>query len=477
MSQAPPSPAQQAPLGVWGGVECSVVRVGDTWRDQLRDTGHHDRGTEDIERLAALGLRTLRYPLLWERHDPADAKTLCWHQRQVARLQSHGIDVIAGLVHHGSGPAQTSLTDQLFPERLAVHASAMAQRHPGVRRWIPVNEPLTTARFSCLYGHWYPHLHDEGAFLRAVANQCRATLLAMRAIRAHVPDAEFLSTEDIGRVFSTARLGGQAAYENDRRWLSLDLLCGRMTHGHPWRGYLEEHGVPASHLDELATGEAAPDVIGVNHYATSDRFLDHRLNLYPEHLHGGNGRLAYVDTEAIRAGVAQTRVGWLPRLREVWARYGRPMALTEVHLGCTDPIESVRWLMEAWHAAEAVRAEGARCLGVTAWALFGLVDWDSLLRERRGMTEPGAFDTRVQPPRPTVIADAVRALAQQGRFAHPSLKQPGWWRRADRVHEGLRRNRHSPSSCGTSAAGRPSRRRCSPSWRAPRCPQSARSMR
>ncbi len=434
----PAQPEPDPPLALWGGVECSVVRVGDVWRDQLRDTGHHDRGAEDVARLAGLGLRTLRYPLLWERHGAMDADASAWHTRQLASLEAHGIEVIAGLVHHGSGPAGTDLLDPLFPERLAEHASAMARLHPGVRRWIPVNEPLTTARFACLYGHWYPHLQDEGAFLRATANQCRATLLAMRAIRAHDRNAAFVSTEDIGRVFSTETLAGQAGYENDRRWLSLDLLCGRVGAHHPWRGYLEGHGVPASHLDELATGEAAPDVIGVNHYATSDRFLDHRVQLYPRQLRGGNGRMEYVDTEAVRAGVASSRVGWLPRLREVWSRYGRTMALTEVHLGCDDPAESVRWLMEAWRAAEAMRAEGARCVGVTAWALFGLVDWDSLLRERRGRVEPGAFDTRAEPPRPTLIAEAVRALAQDGRFVHPSLNRPGWWRRADRVHEGLR---------------------------------------
>ncbi len=425
-------------LALWGGVECSVVRVGDTWRDQVRDTGHHDRGTADIARLASLGLRTVRYPFVWERNDPASREAARWHDRQLASLQDHGIAVIAGLVHHGAGPAQTSLLDPLFPERLAEHAARMARRHPSISAWIPVNEPLTTARFACLYGHWHPHLHDEGAFLRAVVNQCRATLLSMRAIRAHSPDARFLSTEDVFRVFSTSPLGEQAGYENDRRWLSLDLLCGRLTRDHPWRGFLEAHGVDPAHLDALATGEAAPDVIGVNHYATSDRFLDHRMGLYPRHLRGGNGRVDYVDTEAIRAGVAPHLIGWAPRLREVWARYGRPMAITEVHLGCADPAESVRWLMEAWEAALTVRAEGAHCLAVTAWALFGLVDWDTLLRERHGRTEPGAFDVRSRPPQPTAIAAAVTALARQGAYAHPSLDHPGWWRRSDRVHEGLR---------------------------------------
>ena len=45
---------------------------------------------------------------------------------------------------------------------------AVAERYPWVEHYTPVNEPLTTARFSGLYGHWYPHARDDGAFLRAL---------------------------------------------------------------------------------------------------------------------------------------------------------------------------------------------------------------------------------------------------------------------------------------------------------------------
>ena len=430
-----------APLELWGGVECSVVRIGDAWRDQVRETGHHDRAASDLDRLADLGLRTLRYPVLWERVTPGQpgACGWGWHDRQLAHLERRGIAVIAGLVHHGSGPRGTHLLDPLFPERLAAHAGRAAARYPSVHAWTPVNEPLTTARFGCLYGYWHPHERETGAFLRAVANQCRAALLAMRAIRAQAPGARFVHTEDIGRVFATPPLADQATYENDRRWLSLDLLCGRLGRDHPWRGYLEAYGVPARHLDELATGEAAPDVIGVNHYATSDRFLDHRLPLYPPHLRGGSEERAYADTEALRADLDPGATGWAARLREVWVRYRRPLAVTEAHLGCDDPREQVRWLMEAWDAARALRAEGADVRAVTAWALFGLVDWNTMLRERRGHYEPGAFDARRNPPQPTALAEAVSALATGGTYAHPMLDEPGWWRREERVHAALRR--------------------------------------
>ena len=435
----PLSQVAGAPLEVWGGIECSVVRVGDTWRDQVHETGHHHRAALDLDLLAALGLRTLRYPVLWERLASEDAAGWEWQDRQIEALRRRNIEVIAGLIHHGSGPAGTSLLDPLFAEKLAAYAGQVAGRYPSIGSWVVVNEPLTTARFSCLYGHWYPHLTDEAAFLRATANQARAALLAMRAIRAQAPGARFVHTEDVGRVFATPAVAAQAAYENERRWLSLDLLCGRLGRDHPWRRRLEACGVPAAHLDELATGEAAPDLIGVNHYVTSDRFLDHRVQLYPPAMRGGNGRQVYADTEAARVDLGGGLTGWEARLREVWARYQRPIAITEAHLGCDDTAEQMLWLMEAWDAAQVLRAEGADVRAVTAWALFGLMDWNTMLCERRGHYEPGAFNARMAPPAAGPLAAMVAGLAREARFSHPVLDGLGWWRRHDRVHEALRR--------------------------------------
>jgi dTDP-4-dehydrorhamnose reductase len=51
---------------LWAGVECTVNRVGDDYSDQLERTGHALR-LKDLERLAELGVRRLRYPVLWER--------------------------------------------------------------------------------------------------------------------------------------------------------------------------------------------------------------------------------------------------------------------------------------------------------------------------------------------------------------------------------------------------------------------------
>jgi len=424
-------------LELWGGLECSVVRIGDAWRDQVRETGHHVRDG-DLALVRALGIRTLRFPVLWERCTPGEPQHCGWdwHDRRMGQMIELGISPIVGLLHHGSGPQGTDLLHPEFARGLAGHAGRVADRYPHVQWWTPVNEPLTTARFSCLYGHWYPHRQDEGAFFRAVANQCHAALLSMRAIRARIPHARFVHTEDVGHTFSTPDMQFQARHENERSWLSLDLLCGRLDRAHPWRDRLEKAGVGATILDELAAGEACPDLIGVNHYVTSERFLDHRQHLYPPDLQAPVG---YTNTEAARVFLPQAAAtGWAVRLQEVWRRYGLPIAVTEAHLGCSDPAEQLRWLMQAWTAAVRLRTEGVDVRAVTAWALFGLVDWDSMLREQSNHYEPGVFDAMQSEPRPTLLAEAVSSLARTGTFAHPALLQSGWWERDERVHETLR---------------------------------------
>src|SRR4051812_12675041 len=140
---------------IWGGIECTINRVNDAYFDQLDYAGHYERDS-DIEVLAGLGVKKLRYPLLWERHQPRKNMAIdwSWTENRLRQIRSHQIEVIAGLVHHGSGPAFTSMIDRNFPQYLADYARQVAEKFPWIEYYTPVNEPLTTARFSGLYGLW-----------------------------------------------------------------------------------------------------------------------------------------------------------------------------------------------------------------------------------------------------------------------------------------------------------------------------------
>ena len=85
-------------------------------------------------------------------------------------------------------------------------------------------------------------------------------------------------------------------------------------------------------------------MIGVNHYVTSERYLDENLNQHETRTHSGNGRHCYADTEVVRAAPDQ-RLGVANLLLQAWERYRLPIVVTEAHLGdCVD--EQKRWLGE-----------------------------------------------------------------------------------------------------------------------------------
>src|SRR5688572_24342610 len=159
---------------LWGGIECTIVRVGDDYRDQNVETGHASRPA-DIDLIAGLGIGTILYPILWEsvaREGP-DRLDFAWTDERLHMLRERGIKVVGGLLHHGSGPAFTGLLDPDFPRKLADYAARAAERYPWIETWTPVNEPLTTARFAGLYGHWHPHRRDLATFARILVNQSK----------------------------------------------------------------------------------------------------------------------------------------------------------------------------------------------------------------------------------------------------------------------------------------------------------------
>lgn len=414
---------------LWGGHECTINRVGAQYGDQTRATGHSLRA-DDLDRFAELGIAALRYPVLWEHVAPEDPEILDWRwtDARLARLRALAIRPIVGLVHHGSGPHYTDLLDPGFAPGLARFAGAVATRYPWVRDWTPVNEPLTTARFSTLYGHWYPHQRDENAFWLALLNQIDGVRLSMREIRRVNPEARLIQTDDLGRTWATVPLRHQAAFDNVRRWMGWDLLCGKVMHGHPLWERLVAAGF-GDRLRALLDDPCPPDVIGVNHYLTSDRFLDHRLQRYPPDAAGGNADQRFADVAAVR--VLEPYAPGLDRaLREAWERYGIPVAATEVHNGCTRE-EQMRWMHDAWQTAIDLRGAGVAVEAVTNWALLGNQGWDTLLTAP-GRYEAGAFDVRGPAPRATALARMLPAL-RAGLPVHVTASTAGWWRRPVRL--------------------------------------------
>lgn len=419
-------------MEIWAGIECTINRVGDQFNDQCKLLGHWLRN-EDLDHIRDLGVQKLRYPILWENIAPhsLDGCDFSKVDVKLQQLRDHGIEPIVGLVHHGSGPSYTSLLDPEFPEKLARYARIVAERYPWLNIYTPINEPLTTARFSGLYGEWYPHHRSLDSFFKMLVNQIRAGILAIREIRAVNPNAQLLFTEDMGKTLSTSKLKYQAEYENERRWLSLDFAFGRVNREHYFYPHLIANGITSEQIRWVAEHATVPDVVGINHYLLSTRYLDHRLDIYPKHTHGGNGIDRYADVGAVDTGQAAPAP---PKqiFCEAWERYRAPMVISEVFTGGGREAQ-MRWLKEVYDAAHELRKEGADIRAITPWSLLGNYDWISLCTRSDGHYEAGAFDIRSRRPRPTALAGMIRDMAENRAPDHPLLKRKGYWHEPQRI--------------------------------------------
>jgi len=399
-----------------------VARIdAETVRDQIAETGLDVR-RDDAERIAALGVQASRVPVSWERVAPADPHERDYREpaRRLDALRAVGIEPIVTLLHHGSGPHYTDLLDPAFSLWFAQYAEATARQFPWVTRWTPINEPLTTARFATLYGHWFPNMRDERGFGRAMVNQTLAQQAALRAIRRVIPAAEFVLTEDLQRFAAgDAGVSDYVSFLRERAYLSVELVAGRVGGRHPLAAYLTERcGVNAQELAMMQRDAVVPDLVAFNHYAHSERYL------FTTDAGAGDVPAVYV------AGQPAPAAG--PLLQAAWERLRLPLAVGEVHVHAPAP-ERVRWL--AQHAADVLqlRAGGVDVRALGAWAAFGMIDWHSLLRRRAGVAEDGIY-TFAGPngtPQPTAVAGAVRELAATGAIEDGGVR--GWWERPDRA--------------------------------------------
>jgi dTDP-4-dehydrorhamnose reductase len=417
-------------IEIWGGVECTINRVGENYHSQLLKGGYYQR-ENNIELIAELGVKKLRYPVLWEYVEQSrgkyDYKNI---PHEINKLSSSGITPIAGLIHHGSGPKFTNLNDENFAEHFAKYASKTAQLFPQIEFYTPVNEPLTTARFSGLYGVWYPHKKDNLSFCKMFLNECKATVLAFKEIKKINPHAKLVQTEDIGKVKSSPSLQYQADFENCRRWLTYDILCGKVVKGHAMYDFFLYCGITEKELEFFIENPCPPDILGINYYVISERYLDENISKYHSSKIGGNGKHLYADIETVRTN--ETLDGLHTIVNEAWERYKIPIAITELHLACSRE-EQLKWLNEGWNVINKLKRRGVEIKALTFWNLFGAFNWHNLLTKDENKYETGAYELNGNSLRLTAIGKFAKSLTGKKSFESPVINSPGWWRRPERI--------------------------------------------
>jgi beta-glucosidase/6-phospho-beta-glucosidase/beta-galactosidase len=380
------------------GIECSYPKVdGGKRRDQLAETRHYENWRLDLELCRELGVKVLRYgPPYYRMHTGPQSYDWSFTDEVLPPMRDMGLTPILDLCHFGVPDWAGDFQNTDWPPLFAGFAQAFAERYPWVRLYTPVNEILVCSRFSCKEGIWNEQQKSDAAMVRAHANQCKATLMAMEAIVKLRPEAVFFQSETC-EVFSEVypETQRQVDFYNSLRFITFDFLYGRPPEADVLL-FLLDHGLKTDEyhwLSEHGRAAAPHCVMGLDYYEQSEK------------------RLAQ-DGSFASAGPT---LGWHSVASQYWRRYRRPMMLTETNYGTAEGASD--WLWKTWLCVENLRREGAPVLGFTWYSLQDQVDWDIKLREVRGHVVPNGLYDLDRNPHPA--ARAFKQLTQ--RYSHLPL--------------------------------------------------------
>lgn len=151
----------------------------------------------DFDRVAAMGLKTVRLSLEWSRIEPAEGR---WDSAAIDRyrellnsLRQRGLTPMLTL-HHFTNPLwlaeQGGWLANKVVERFARYADFAAQSLGDLGDlWGTLNEPMVYATFSHLFGDWTPGHKNMGHTFKVVSHMIEAHTAAARAVHARYPQA------------------------------------------------------------------------------------------------------------------------------------------------------------------------------------------------------------------------------------------------------------------------------------------------
>lgn len=360
--------------------------------DEMAAARHYDSWREDFQLVAELGLAYLRYgPPYYKVHLGADRYDWEFADQTFSELRRLNITPIVDLCHFGVPDWIGDFQNNEWPELFAAYARAFAERYRWVRYYTPVNEIFIAATFSAQYGWWNERLRSDKAFVTALRNLARASLLAEQAILAARPSALFVQSEST-EYFHPAGPDQerQADFFNEKRFLSLDLCYGADVRACILE-YLMDNGLSRQDYRWfMMQGADAKQhcIMGNDYYATN------------EHVVAGPAGALEPCGEIF---------GYYVITRQYYDRYRLPVMHTETN--AMDATQAPWWLWKEWRNMIRLKKDGVPIVGFTWYSLTDQVDWDTALREDNGRVNPvGLYDLdrKIRP-----VGEAYKRLIAQ----------------------------------------------------------------
>ena len=373
------------------GIECSnpTIENGRVRRDLLEETGHYARWREDLGLVRDLGLKVLRYGLPYHRtHLGPGRYDFSFADEAMAEMKRLEITPILDLLHFGVPDWLGNFQNPELPVHFSDYAGAVAERYPWVRFYTPVNEIYVTARISAKEGLWNEQRKDDRSFVTALKHCVAASILATHEIAKRRPDCVIVQSESAEYTHEgRATPSRETKLANKQRFISLDLLYAVPPEADTF-SYLLDNGLTREEYDWFMAGEPPGyQIMGNDYYGRNERILKPDGSMCP----------------------AEDVLGWYQITKEYHARYRKPVMHTETNTFDAEAAPS--WLWKQWMNVLRIRADGIPVLGFTWYSLIDQIDWDIVLREKRGVANSCGLYDLDRRPRP--VAAEYRSLLQE----------------------------------------------------------------
>ncbi len=358
------------------GIENSIPTIdnGRVRIDEMAKCGHYKYWRTDFDLVQELGIKVLRYgPPLHRTWLGPGRYDWSFADETFGELHRRNIIPIVDLCHFGVPDWIGNFQNPDFPEQFAAYARAFVERFPWVQMYTPVNEMSICALFSAMYGWWNEQGTTDRTFVTALKYIVKANILAMQQILQVRPDALFVQSESSEYFHAESPEAiGPAEMKNASRFLSLDLNYGRRVDSQMFE-YLMDNGMTREEYHFFLNNNLKHHcLMGNDYYQTNEHFVS-------------------ADGNTWTSGEV---FGYAVITQQYYDRYRLPVMHTETNLA-QGPAgdEAVRWLRKEWANVLSIRNSGVPVVGFTWYSLTDQVDWDSALREDKGVVNPlGLFD-------------------------------------------------------------------------------------
>jgi beta-glucosidase/6-phospho-beta-glucosidase/beta-galactosidase len=348
------------------GIEDTFVtktdRTSSRSMDEYELTQHYSNWEKDLEIIANTGFKYVRYGIPWYTVNPEKGRfDFSWTDRVFDFMGERSLIPIVDFIHYGTPHwMDNGFLNSCFPDYMADYELEVLERYrKSIDLFTPMNEPFITQEFCGRLSVWPPYLSGDDGFVKLLISTAKGIMKSVSSIKRELPDKYALHVEASGIFFSAEReLQDEVRKMNEMRYLTYDLIQGKVDTKHCLFDYLCRNGVGREDLDWFMENKITVDGFGVNYYP--------QLSVFKVSKEKGKVRTTpfYGGTDYLEKLILSYH-----------ERYGGPIFLTETSIN-GEPDHQILWWRESLTLVEDLIDRGIDLRGYTWFPAIDLINWD-----------------------------------------------------------------------------------------------------